>query len=58
MQVKDLKEILKNFKDTDDVTLYDIACGERIVVNEEDIDYDVRECFEISFDSTAYSPFE
>ena len=51
MQVKELKEILKNFKDTDDVTLYDVANGERIYINAKDIEYDIDGCFEVNINS-------
>lgn len=55
MQVKDLKKILEihgDNIDNYDVTIFDIATGNRIVLDAEDIDLDCRDLFEINVDST------
>lgn len=55
MQVKDLKKILEihgDDIDNYDVTIFDIATGNRIVLDWEDIDTTCRDLFEINVDST------
>lgn len=55
MQVKDLKKILEihgDNIDNYDVTIFDIATGNRIVLDWEDIDLTCRDLFEINVDST------
>ena len=55
MQVKDLKKILEihgDSIDNYDVTIFDMATGNRIVLDIEDIDLDCRDLFEINVDST------
>ena len=55
MQVKDLKKILEihgDSIDNYDVTIFDMATGNRIVLDAEDIDLDCRDLFEINVDST------
>ena len=55
MQVKDLKKILEihgDNLDNYDITIFDIATGNRIVLDAEDIDLDCRDLFEINVDST------
>ena len=54
MQVKELIKILQTVDENATVSLYDLAYGERINVDTVDIDTDVRDTFEINFDSTTY----
>ena len=59
MQVKDLKKILEihgDNIDNYDVTIFDTATGNRIVLDIEDIDLDCRDLFEINVDSIKLCP--
>ena len=51
MNVKELKTLLQYANENDEVTLYDLATGTRMSLSEGMIDFDVRDTFEINFDS-------